>query len=468
MTASLISQATDMFNPNLYLHAQGAWDQWNKLRGAEAGVGSEDGLLGAPTSLTAESALERQEQISERASLLTSSLAQCKTYGALPPPADDSASLANRDRMLSAINQRPVYSEATLRDAMTTADIGGIPGSNLGLILIALSQLCYSIMNLFVTLLDEREGAGKPSRGPEHPPPPPIGALEVVFVECIIIWIGATLAMLIFRSPHVWLGPPGVRWLLFARGVFGFLSTLFLYISLQNLSLSDATSITFLSPLVTGVTAAVLLEEPFSRREAVAGVGSLLGVLLIAKPSFLFGEAGQKNFPSSGGGDTPPLDNSESHGDPNAKRRLLGVVIALLGVFCMSGAWVSLRKIGRSASTYHSIAWFALCSWTLSLVGMWATGETFVWPDSWLSTFFLLFVGVFSLGAQVLQTLGLQRETAGRAAAMSYLQIIFATAFQLIILGTPLEPLSVFGSIFILVNGAWVASGKGADAPAAH
>ncbi|CAO1620477.1 unnamed protein product [Jaminaea pallidilutea] len=449
--ASIVSEAAELFNPNLYLHAQEAWDQWRQIRGPEHDDEEQPGV--------SESTFSRQEQMSERASLLSSSLAQRPRYGVAPPvphPNESAvSSVRHREAMLSAIAEAPVPGEATMRDAMKTADIGGTPGSNLGLILIAISQLCYSIMNLFVTLLDER------------PETRSISALEIVFVECFVIWIGATVAMLLFKTPHVFLGPPGTRLLLLARGVFGFLSTLFLYISLQNLSLSDATSITFLGPLFTGATAAVLLGEPFSVREAVAGVGSLLGVLLIAKPSALFGDNSSSKIPSSGGGDTPPIDDDDQSSG-RASNHVVGIVVALLGVASMSGAWISLRKIGRSASTYHSIAYFSLCSWGLSLVGMIATREPFVIPTSWTAMFLLITVGLFSLLAQVFQTVGLQRETAGRAATMSYLQILFATAFQVLVVGTPLEFLSILGSVLILANGAWVASTKTGDSVAMH
>ena len=84
-------------------------------------------------------------------------------------------------------------------------------------------------------------------------------------------------------------------------GIFG------LYYSLQYLSLSDATVLQFLSPVFTAIGAAVFLHEAFSPREAAAGsassgiialppefnllgsVASLVGVVLIARPAFLFG-----------------------------------------------------------------------------------------------------------------------------------------------------------------------------------
>ena len=95
-------------------------------------------------------------------------------------------------------------------------------------------------------------------------------------------------------------------------GLFG------VYYSLQYLSLSDATVLTFLAPMFTCVTGAVILKEDFHWKQAVAGcefpiswqsaythvftfkcswsnilfgsiVCSLLGVVLIARPDFLFG-----------------------------------------------------------------------------------------------------------------------------------------------------------------------------------
>lgn len=48
-------------------------------------------------------------------------------------------------------------------------------------------------------------------------------------------------------------------------GLFG------VYFSLRYLSLSDATVLTFLSPIFTGIASAIFLKEPFSRKELMAG-----------------------------------------------------------------------------------------------------------------------------------------------------------------------------------------------------
>ena len=81
------------------------------------------------------------------------------------------------------------------------------------------------------------------------------------------------------------------------------------YFSLQYLSVSDATVLQFLAPMCTGIAGALLLREHFSREQAFAScelphdyqgvsgteswhaVFSLIGVVLIARPSFIFGYA---------------------------------------------------------------------------------------------------------------------------------------------------------------------------------
>lgn len=69
-------------------------------------------------------------------------------------------------------------------------------------------------------------------------------------------------------------------------GLFG------IYYSLDYLSLSDATTLTFVTPVCTGIFGAVFLSEIFGRREVCIGLLSLVGVVFIARPTFIFGERG--------------------------------------------------------------------------------------------------------------------------------------------------------------------------------
>jgi len=92
--------------------------------------------------------------------------------------------------------------------------------------------------------------------------------------------------MLLKKVEHPWIGPPGVRWLLVTRGVSGFFSLFGLYYGLRYLTLSDAAVLTFLAPNMVGVAGYFLLKEPFSKKQAMAGVFSLIGVVFDRSTDF--------------------------------------------------------------------------------------------------------------------------------------------------------------------------------------
>ncbi len=293
-----------------------------------------------------------------------------------------------------------------------------------------------------------------------------------------------------------------MRLLLLIRGLAGFASTVALYLSLRHLDLSSTTTITFVGPLFVGGLSACLLGEPFGQRERIAGVVSLAGVVLIARPSFLFPNSSGDGVPA---GDAPPLEGPYYHqhgalatmlaaagggetgagGGGGGGERLWGVLFALASVASTSVSWVSLRCVGNRASTYHSISYFALCSWLASFAllltgfggggggGSGSGGSSagapgdFVWPSSWRAGLLLTAVGLFSLLAQVFQTLGLQRETAARAATATYSQILFATLWQTTVLHGAVQALSLVGSGLIVLCGLWVAA-AGGSAGAGH
>ncbi len=442
--SSILSDFASIFHPNEYIVAQQRLDDLERRSDIESL--DEESMPILPPSVS--SRRQSASAFSHRRPSALSSRRPSWLSHRRPGQIPEEDVLHEGSAWSKALSEIADASAISLRHALV--DPSTSPGSNLGLLLIAVSQVSYSTMNMFVKLLDDREGQQE-----THP----IGALEIVGVECFIIWIGSMLAMLLAKTEHPLLGPPGARMLLLFRGMFGFASTLALYISLHALSLSDATVITFLSPLATGFLAHIMLQEPFTLRERVAGIFSLAGVTLIARPSFLFGNTGGQGAPEDGDIDLP------SPGSTSEAARFVGILVALSGVVFMAGAWVCLRRIGKKASTYHSISYFALCSWVSSFAAMRALNEPFVIPTSKVSLVLLLGVGLFSLLAQVFQTLGLQRESAGRAATMSYLQIIFALAWQLMLFGSVPDWVSIAGSLVILASGAWVALSKEGAAP---
>ncbi|KAL2912341.1 hypothetical protein HK105_208188 [Polyrhizophydium stewartii] len=72
-------------------------------------------------------------------------------------------------------------------------------------------------------------------------------------------------------------------------GVLGFAALVLGYWTLTTLSVADSTVLGFLAPTFTGILGRIFLNEPWEVIDAAAGIVSLGGVLLIARPEFLFG-----------------------------------------------------------------------------------------------------------------------------------------------------------------------------------
>ncbi|KAF9005109.1 hypothetical protein BDQ17DRAFT_1240680 [Cyathus striatus] len=303
--------------------------------------------------------------------------------------------------------------------------------ANTGLLLIVASQAFLSLMNVAVKVLNGID--------------PPVSPFELVVVRMGITYICCISYMLLAGVPDPWLGPKGVRLLLVFRGFTGFFGLFGVYYSLQYLSLSDATVLTFLAPLCTAYAGALFLKETFTKRQLFAGVFSLIGVVLIARPDFLFGS-------KSHAGDGERLGGKEV----TSAQRLAAVGVALLGVLGATGAYTSLRAIGKRAHPLHSMMYFSMYCVIIASIGLVSTGTPFVIPTriEWVALLFM--IGIFGFSAQTLLTMGLQRETAGRGSMAIYTQIVFASILERIFFHTVPSALSVLGTCMIIASALYV------------
>ncbi|KIJ97898.1 hypothetical protein K443DRAFT_681172 [Laccaria amethystina LaAM-08-1] len=309
--------------------------------------------------------------------------------------------------------------------------VRGLVANNTGLLLVTGSQAFFALMNVAVKKLNGLD--------------PPVPALELIFVRMGITYICCMTYMLSTGVPEPLLGPKGVRLLLILRGFCGFFGLFGIYYSLQYLSLSDATVLTFVAPLCTTVAGALLLGENFTHRQALAGVFSLSGVVLIARPAAIFGV-----YPNAGAG--PEKGTSA--------QRLVAVCMAMVGVLGATGAYTSIRAIGKRAHPLHSMTFFSTQCVVASSVAMLVTKTNFVIPTrlDWIALFAM--IGLFGFFAQTLLTMGLQRETAGRGTMAIYTQIVFASVLEQIFFHTTPSMFSVIGTVMILTSALYVALTK--------
>lgn len=191
--------------------------------------------------------------------------------------------------------------------------------------------------------------------------------------------------------------------LLILRGAIGFLGLNAYYYSLAYLPLADATVIQYMNPLLTALLSSVFLGERVRKHEIIATAIALVGVVLVARPSFLFGALAPLPFK--------------------------GVLIAVAGAVCSALAYVCVRALGRTETPAVIVFYFPLVAVPLTVP---FAASQLVWPAAtdWI---FLVLLGVFTQVGQQRMTVGLQLERAGPATAMTYLQIVFAFVWGLAI-----------------------------------
>ncbi|OBA19816.1 hypothetical protein METBIDRAFT_208561 [Metschnikowia bicuspidata var. bicuspidata NRRL YB-4993] len=303
---------------------------------------------------------------------------------------------------------------------------------NLGVSLLLTSQFLNTIMILTCKLLEVDPGLDTPI----HP-------VQILFVRMLITYACCVLYMVTTkRVPDAPFGPKGQRTLLFLRGFLGFFGVFGLYYSLQYLSLSDAVTITFLIPMVTAFFAWIVLGEKYSLLEAVCSLLSLGGILLVAKPDFLFGLQSES--------ETPQLDSAESS---NSGLRVLGTVVGLLGVCGASAVYVLLRKIGKAAHPLISVSYFALTTCVICFCAtILVPSLSFKAPANARQWFLFSLIGLSGFFMQFCLAAGLQLEKAGKSSLMIYSNMVFALVWDFVFWGHVPGMLSILGTSLILAN----------------
>jgi drug/metabolite transporter (DMT)-like permease len=277
-----------------------------------------------------------------------------------------------------------------------------------------LSAFFFSLMSLSVKLVGQR-----------------IPTLELMFARGALVTAvaGADLA-----RRRVALRGADTRSLLL-RGMVGFVALGCFYYAVVHLPLAEATVIHFTNPLFTALIAAAFLGERIRPRELALTAAGLLGVALMVRP------AGALAF---GAAPLPLLPAAASI----AAAVLAAVAYALVR---------HLRRHDHMLIVFYFAGLTSLAAFPLMLPAF-VRPRGVEWP-------LLLAVGATTLFGQIFLTLGLQRERAGRAAAVGYVQIVFASVWGAVFFGDVPGAATLAGAAVIVASTAMLSrERRGADA----
>ena len=290
---------------------------------------------------------------------------------------------------------------------MATPDVSAQRRIPIGLRYMIGAAFAFSLMSLFVKMAGQH-----------------IPSQQIVLVRSVVTLF---YSYLLLR----WAGQP--LWghnkrLLILRGFFGFAALSCFFFALTKLPLADATVIHYTNPVFTALLAAFFLDESLGKSESAGALLSMVGVVLIAQPGFLFG----------GSADLPTLY----------------VGISMLGALLSAAAYVTVRKLRETERPLVIVFYFPL----VTLVGATPTAlPNAVWPTPMEWLILIVGVGLCAQVGQVLLTHGLHEERAGRAMSMSYLQIVFAAVWGLLFFQEVPGPLSIGGALLVVAGTLLVA-----------
>ncbi len=183
--------------------------------------------------------------------------------------------------------------------------------------------------------------------------------------------------------------------LLIARGAIGAVSLMVIYFAVTTMPLAEATILQYTYPAFTAVLALIFLKERIQIATIICIALSILGLLVMMLPGM--------------DTDTTALP-------------LLSIGAALLGAFGSAAAYVIVRQLSRSEDGSVIIFYFPLIALPASLILL---GDDFVMPGT-EALILLIMVGIFTQIGQIGMTKAMSAESAGKATAYAYVQVIFS------------------------------------------
>ncbi|XP_061490336.1 solute carrier family 35 member G1 [Rhineura floridana] len=264
----------------------------------------------------------------------------------------------------------------------------------LGLFYTVLSAFLFSVASLFLKKIED------------------VHSVEVSAFRCIFQMAFVLPGLIYYKTGF--LGPKGKRLFLFFRGLLGSGAMILLYYAFQVMPLADATVITFSSPVFTSLFAWIFLKEKYSLWDLLFTLFTITGVVLIARPPFLFG--------------------SKVAGiEGNYTDHLKGTIAAVTSAVAAASTFVIIRKVGKTVHYFLSIWYYAVIGLIVCIIALFVM-DAWSLPHCGIDRFLFILIGLFGLGGQIFLTKALQIEEAGPVAIMKTMDVVFAFIFQILFL----------------------------------
>ena len=244
------------------------------------------------------------------------------------------------------------------------------------------------------------------------------------------------LPTLCFQQPTI--DMKGKFKLILARCILGSVNALCKFWAVIKLDYGNAIALAACAPVFAALFSRILWKEKINLFTIIALVMGLSGMVLIAKPDFIFGS-----------------DESDS-------RKEIGpfAFVPIFGSMCLGLGFSLLRKIGKKPHILIVPFWQAICLIPISAVFQLGKRDPIVIPECYSERYLFCLIGFITMIALFLLNRGLAIEKSGPGSLMRNVDMVFAYVIQVVLFNEPLELLSILGGGLIIGSTVTVAADK--------
>ena len=254
-----------------------------------------------------------------------------------------------------------------------------------------------------------------------------IPSLQVSFMRLTIQLSFALPAMIFFKDEFIY--PWKKTKFLVLRGVTGVTAMTLSIYTIKHMPLADARVIFYTSPVHTAILGRIFLKESISKFDVIAMLLSIGGVVLIARPTFLFG----------------------SHREASGSTRvwiptLLAVVSAIGAAFSTILTCKMCQEVGIRVVIFYFFLVGSIVSFAASMI------SGFKYPDCGTYDAIYVIVAAFlGYSGQLLATKALTMEKASVVSLIRTIGLVYSFIFQITILHDVPSGLSIGGAVLVLL-----------------
>ena len=289
--------------------------------------------------------------------------------------------------------------------------------SHAAIIYMILSNLAFSIMNLYVKFSNN------------------VPTFQIIYSRGFLNILFCF--MLLSSKDEIVDSNKKTNELLIWRGIIGSIGLIFLFHSLTLLPLSIAVVINMMTPLWVGILGALFFGERFRMYQIIINIVSFIGVVFILKPDFLFKTEEEIEFAN------------KKISDSSYQNYILGVFLAVLNSIFNASVMHTIRELKNRTNIIVII--FYLNFFNIMYAGVGAFYHPFIKLES-IDVFNLLVVSIAGYLAQIFRSRALFLEKVFILSVIAYIQLIFGYLSDIFILSSPLDYFGNFGCVLIVIS----------------